>query len=90
MSTEPRQPARILVVIADPALRQLVGWLLDDLDLAHVAVSTWRRAVVTTDSRPELVIVDLDDVRKNTAGLLAFVRSGWGEPIPCALTVFRS
>jgi DNA-binding response OmpR family regulator len=82
VSAEPYQPARILVVIADPQLRELVGWLLDDLELAHVDVSTWRRAVATTDSRPDLVIVDLDDVRRNTADLVAFLRSGWAEPVP--------
>jgi DNA-binding response OmpR family regulator len=82
VNDEPRQPARILVVIVDPQLRQLVGWLLDNLDLAHVDVPSWRRAVATTNSRLARAIVDLDAVGENTAGLVAFLCSGWGEPVP--------
>jgi hypothetical protein len=72
----------VLVVSADPPLRQRVGWLLDDRELAHVARSPWRRAVATRDPRPTLAIVDRDDVGKNAAGLGALLRAGWGESVP--------
>jgi DNA-binding response OmpR family regulator len=87
---EPSPPPRsVLVVIADPQLRQTIGWLLDDLGLTHVDMPGWRRAVTTTDIRPGLLIGDLDDVGKNVAGLRAVLRASWGEPIPFVLLSSR-
>jgi DNA-binding response OmpR family regulator len=84
--TEPSPPPRVvLVVIADPQVREIVGWTLDDLGLAHVDVPGWRRAVATTDVRPLLAIGDLDDVGKNVAGVRALLRASWGEPVPVVL-----
>jgi DNA-binding response OmpR family regulator len=72
----------ILVVVDDPRLRELVGWILDELELRYVALSTWRPAVAELAGRPSLAVVDLDDVGAHLAGLVALLRAGWGEPVP--------
>jgi hypothetical protein len=66
----------VLVVIADPHLRQTVGWILDDLGLAHTDVPNWRRAVLATDAGPALAICDIDDIGKDAvAGVQANLHS---------------
>jgi DNA-binding response OmpR family regulator len=72
----------VLVVVADPQLRQLVGWTCDEVNLRCVAVASWRRAVTETESRPSLAIVDLDDVGAHRAGLVGLLQAGWGAPVP--------
>src|SRR5262249_26517902 len=72
----------VLVVIADPAYRTLVGQVLDGQDIAHLAVPRWRDAVAWLDQRPALAIVDLDVVPNHRANVAALLRSGWGEPVP--------
>jgi hypothetical protein len=74
--------APVLVVIADKDVRQLVGWICDELDLRYIAVASWRRAVADLDGRPSLAVVDLDDVGAQRAGLVGLLRAGWGAAVP--------
>src|SRR6516225_9292478 len=75
----------VLVVIADPHVRRMVVWAVDELGMDHVDQPNWRRAVRTTDARPALAIGDLDDIRQNVAGVRALLRASWGESIPFIL-----
>jgi DNA-binding response OmpR family regulator len=79
----------VLVVIADPQLRQLVGWICDELNLRYIAVPTWRHAVADLDSRPTIAVVDLDDVGAQRPGLVGLLRSGWGEPVPFVCLTYK-
>jgi hypothetical protein len=76
-------------VLADPQPCHRVARLLDDVRLPHTDASTWRHAVAAVTTRPALAIVDLDDVGANAAGLVALMRSGWGEPVPFILLGHR-
>jgi DNA-binding response OmpR family regulator len=75
-------PSSVLVVIADPELRQLVGWVLGELDLAHVLAARWRAGVAAVTERPSLLLCDLDDVHENPLSLAALAARGWDEPVP--------
>jgi DNA-binding NtrC family response regulator len=81
--TDAQRP--VLVVIADPQRRQLVGWILDELELPNVLVATWRAAVAKTSGPPLLAIGDVDELKGTTAGMVALVSRGWGEPIPLVI-----
>ncbi len=39
----------VLIVVAEPVCRDLVGQVLDALDLNHVDVARWRDAVALVD-----------------------------------------
>lgn len=76
----------VLVVIADAALARLVGHVLDELDLVHVDVPTWRDGVAWLDSRPSLAIYDIDQhPSADYAGLTSILERGWGERVPLIL-----
>jgi DNA-binding response OmpR family regulator len=79
----------VLVVIANPHVRRMVVWALDELGMDHVYQPNWRRAVRTTDARPALAIGHLDDVGKNVLGVRALLRASWGEPVPFILLSHR-
>ena len=56
----PRDPDVILVVEDDPAIRQLILWMLDDRGYNVVSASDGREALnCATQYQPSLVILDL-------------------------------
>jgi hypothetical protein len=64
-----------LVVIADQAYRELVGRILEELDLPRVVVVTWRDAIAITNDSPSFIVADLDDVGPAARGLDAMRRA---------------
>jgi hypothetical protein len=72
----------VLVVIADPELRQLVGWLVGELDLAYVPVATWRAGVAPLTPRPSLLLCDIDDLHESPMAFAALAAHGWDVPVP--------
>lgn len=83
MPENPTRSRPVLVVMADPSYRQVVVLALEDLNLAHVDVPTWRDGVAWLTTRPSLAIYDLDQHPSNDyAGLLALILRGWGAPVP--------
>jgi DNA-binding response OmpR family regulator len=80
----PRHP--VLVVVADDALRRLLGHALAELALPATVVRTWRDAVSSgLDDPPRLVLADLDDVGPAVRGLHALLRRGDGTLPPLLL-----
>jgi hypothetical protein len=69
------------VVVGDATLRQLVGWIVAEMDLAARLVPTWRTALVSTTGAPSCIIADLDHVGDNSAGV-AVLRKSWGGAVP--------
>ena len=72
----------ILVVIADPAYRELVGRLLEELGQPPMLVASWRDAIVEITEPPSRIVADLDDIGRSERGLEAVARAGWGENVP--------
>jgi DNA-binding NtrC family response regulator len=71
----------VLVVIGDETQRQLVGWIVAEMNLSARLVPSWRAALVSTIGAPSCIIVDLDDTGENTGGA-AVLRKGWGGTVP--------
>jgi hypothetical protein len=68
------------VVIADPDLRPVVVWTLDELELEPVVVRTWREGVAWPPGRPALALYDLDQhPSADDAGLRALVARRWAD-----------
>jgi len=72
----------ILVVIADPAYRELVRRLLEELGQPAMLVASWREAIAEITDPPTLIVADLDDIGRSERGLEALERAGWGENVP--------
>jgi CheY-like chemotaxis protein len=79
----------VLVVIADPELRQLVGWLLGELDLSYVLAARWRAGVAAVTGRPSLLLCDIDDLHENPLDLAALAARGWDVPVPLIISSRR-
>jgi hypothetical protein len=71
----------VLVVIGDDTQRQLVGWIVAELNLFACLVPSWRVALVSTIGAPSCIIADLDDAGENSAGA-AVLRKSWGGIVP--------
>jgi hypothetical protein len=54
----------VLLVLADPQLRQRVARLLDDVRIAHTDAPTWRHAVATGLRKPLDVGLPMATVRR--------------------------
>jgi DNA-binding NtrC family response regulator len=80
--SEPKPAAAVLVIVADPEVCRLVGWTLDELNLPHFDVATWRDGVAQVTGRPSLVICDIDDLQDSATGITALVARGWGQQVP--------
>jgi hypothetical protein len=73
--------APVLVVVANGELRQLVGWILCEMELPALLVASWREAVASVTEPPSCIVADLDDVGDKTAGVEA-LSTGWGGSPP--------
>jgi FixJ family two-component response regulator len=71
----------VLVVIGDDTQRQLVGWIVAEMNLSARLVASWRTALVATSGAPSCIIADLDDVSDTAAGI-AVLRKSWGGTVP--------
>jgi hypothetical protein len=71
----------ILVAIADETQRQLVGWIVAEMNLSLRFVPSWRGALLATTGTPSCIIDDLDDAGDNTGAVAALHRS-WGGTVP--------
>jgi hypothetical protein len=71
----------VLVVIGDETQRQLVGWIVAEMNLPARLVPNWRAALVSTTGAPSCIIADLDDAGDNTAGAAVLSKS-WGGTVP--------
>jgi DNA-binding NtrC family response regulator len=71
----------VLVVIGDETQRQLLGWIVAEMNLPARLVPNWRAALVTTIGAPSCIIADLDDAGDNIAGA-AVLRKSWGGTVP--------
>jgi FixJ family two-component response regulator len=69
------------VVIGDDTQRQLVGWIVAEMDLPARLVPSWRAALVSTVGAPSCIIADLDDAGDNAADV-AVLRKSWGGTVP--------
>lgn len=79
----------VLVVIRDARIRQLVGWIVAEMELEATLTATWREAIGSTTGAPACIVADLDDVRDKTAGVAA-LRKGWGGNVPLIILSHRS
>jgi DNA-binding NtrC family response regulator len=77
-----RHVAPILVVIADPTYRELVGQCVEAIEREPRLFASWRDAIARTTAAPTLIVADLDDLGTNTRGLSVIRRVGWGEMVP--------
>src|SRR5258708_11361252 len=71
----------VLVVIADPQIHELVGWIVEEMDLSVTLTASWRNAVAATIGRPGCIVSDLDDVGDRAAGVNV-LRKSWGGSVP--------
>jgi hypothetical protein len=72
----------VLVVIADPKLSRLVGWLLGELDLSHVLAARWRAGVAAVTEWPSLLLCQVDHLHQYSLSLTALAARGWDSPVP--------
>jgi hypothetical protein len=72
----------VLVVIADPQLRRLVGWLVGELDLPYMPVARWHEGVAVLAPRPSLLLCEIDDLDESPLAFAALAAHGWDAPVP--------
>jgi hypothetical protein len=81
--------AFVLVVIANPDLRRLIGRVVEELNLVAILFGEWEASFATLAPRAEAVIVDLDDF-EDTVGQPDFPHAAGGTPAPLIAVSRRS
>jgi FixJ family two-component response regulator len=77
---EPPEPL-VLVVAGDTTLRQLVGWIVAEMDFCANLVASWHEALTLSSGSPGCIVADHDDIGNNDACVLV-LRKCRGGAVP--------